>query len=90
MPDQRASEATWDALAQDDLSGRASVSLQRAYPADGLGNRLVYLGCRTDGQTYSVESGQLLAWNVTRVSGGGPVIGRRSADSLDWPADSAS
>ncbi|MDR6173131.1 hypothetical protein QE364_001831 [Nocardioides zeae] len=86
----RAGQNTWDTLAEDTLTSRASITLQRAYPRSGLGGtEVLYIGCRTSGPEFVVESAQALAWQVTAIggaSGGGHVISGRPSSSLDWPA----
>jgi hypothetical protein len=86
----RAGQNNWDTLAEDTLTSRASISLQRAYPRSGLGGtEVLYIGCRTSGPQFIIESAQALAWQVNSISGaagGGHVISGRPSSSLDWPA----
>lgn len=82
----RTTTATWDDMGEVNVSARATVPLEHAYPAS-LSNQYVYVAC-IGLADYTVDTGHLYIWEVGSInSGGGHVIYSNPTNapkSLDW------
>jgi hypothetical protein len=72
-------------MGEMDVTTRATVPLEHAYPSTGLGTYAVMVGCLTTAD-FVVDTGHLYALEVGSINGGKrPVIlSSPSARKLSW------